>query len=131
MLVEVWPTFERCISFPPDTVWGYWPYMLCADNMLTEMQHWRHGPDSIQRSRACFVMLNGFIEPLEKQAMETIFDKAVEPTLRRITNVRDAVMEIQWWMFVMCRQYDYFKQYGYYQRSSDGEERLPTVRTMN
>lgn len=23
MLVEGWPTFERCISFPPDTVWGY------------------------------------------------------------------------------------------------------------
>ena len=105
--------------------------MLCADNMLTEMQHWRHGPDSRQVHRGSFVAMYGFFVPEELQVVKETFDRAVEPTLRRITNVRDAVMEIQWWMFVMCRQYDYFKQYGYYQRSSDGEERLPTVRTMN
>lgn len=127
MMIEVMPTCERRMCFPPDTSWGYWPYVLCADNMLTEMRHWNHGSDSIQRGRVCFVIVNGFIDPLEKQAMETIFDKAVEPTLRRITNVREAMIEMQWWMFVLFRQYDYFSQYGYYQQASEGEERLPTV----
>ena len=123
MLLGIQPTFAQHLDyFMTETIGANpLPYVLSADDMLLEMQYWRHGPDSRHVHRGNFVAMYGFFVPEELQVVKEIFDRVVEPTLRRITNVRDAVKELQWWIFVRYRQYDCYRQV------SGGEWRLPTV----
>ena len=118
MLIGIQPTFVPYLdSFMTEKLENL-PYVMRAQDTPNEMQDWRR--DS--RSSYCIFSCGDlYLTKWTRYMVEEIFGQVVEPTLRRITNVRDAVMELQWWRFARYRRYDCSQQ------SPGGEWRPPTV----
>ena len=118
MLIGIQPTFVPYLdSFMTEKLESL-PYVMRAQDTPNEMQDWRR--DS--RSSYCIFSCGDlYLTKWTRYTVEEIFGQVVEPTLRRITNVRDAVMELQWWRFARYRRYDCSQQ------SPGGEWRPPTV----
>ena len=94
------------------------PYVMRVQDTPNKMQDWRHDSRSVHYIFSCDDL---HLTKWTRYTVEEIFGQVVEPMLCRITNVRDAVMEIQWWTFVYYRRYDCSKQ------ASEREWRPPTV----
>ena len=118
MLISIQPTFMPYLdSFMTEKLESL-PYVMRVQDTPNKMQDWRHDSRSVHYIFSCDDL---HLTKWTRYTVEEIFGQVVEPMLHSITNVRDAVMEIQWWMFVMCRQYNWDQQV------SEGEVRLPTV----
>ena len=118
MLIGIQPTFVPYLgSFMTEKLESL-PYVMSVQDTPNEMQNWRHDSRSVHYIFSCDDL---HLTKWTRYTVEEIFGKVVEPMLRRITNVQDAVKELQWWMFVMCRQYNWDQQV------SGGKVRLPTV----
>ena len=118
MLIGIQPTFVPYLdSFMTEKLESL-PYVMRVQDTPNEMQNWRHDSRSVHYIFSCDDL---HLTKWTRYTVEEIFGKVVEPMLRRITNVQDAVKELQWWMFVMCRQYNWDQQV------SGGKVRLPTV----
>ena len=118
MLIGIQPTFVPYLdSFMTEKLESL-PYVMRVQDTPNEMQNWRR--DS--RSSYCIFSCDElYLTKWARYTVKEIFGQVVEPMLRRITNVRDAVMEIQWWTFVNYRRYDCSQQ------ASEREWRPPTV----
>ena len=118
MLIGIQPTFVPYLdSFMTEKLESL-PYVMRVQDTPNEMQKWRR--DS--RSSYCIFSCDElYLTKWARYSVKEIFGQVVEPMLRRITNVRDAVMEIQWWTFVNYRRYDCSQQ------ASEREWRPPTV----
>lgn len=118
MLIGIQPTFVPYFdSFMTEKLESL-PYVMRVQDTPNEMQNWRRDSRSVYCIFSCGDL---YLTKWTRYTVEEIFGQVVEPTLRRITNVRDAVMEIQWWTFVNYRRYDCSKQ------ASEREWRPPTV----
>lgn len=118
MLISIQPTFMPYLdSFMTEKLESL-PYVMRVQDTPNKMQDWRHDSRSVHYIFSCDDL---HLTKWTRYTVEEIFGQVVEPMLRRITNVRDAVMEIQWWTFVYYRRYDCSKQ------ASEREWRPPTV----
>lgn len=118
MLIGIQPTFVPYLdSFMTEKLESL-PYVMRVQDTPNEMQNWRHDSRSVHYIFSCGDL---YLTKWTRYTVEEIFGQVVEPTLRRITNVRDAVMELQWWRFARYRRYDCSQQ------SPGGEWRPPTV----
>lgn len=118
MLIGIQPTFVPYLdSFMTEKLESL-PYVMRVQDTPNKMQDWRHDSRSVHYIFSCGDL---HLTKWTRYTVEEIFGQVVEPMLHRITNVRDAVMEIQWWTFVYYRRYDCSKQ------ASEREWRPPTV----
>ena len=118
MLIGIQPTFVPYLdSFMTEKLESL-PYVMRVQDTPNKMQDWRHDSRSVHYIFSCDDL---HLTKWTRYTVEEIFGQVVEPMLCRITNVRDAVMEIQWWTFVYYRRYDCSKQ------ASEREWRPPTV----
>lgn len=118
MLIGIQPTFVPYLdSFMTEKLESL-PYVMRVQDTPNKMQDWRHDSRSVHYIFSCGDL---HLTKWTRYTVEEIFGQVVEPMLRRITNVRDAVMEIQWWTFVNYRRYDCSQQ------ASEREWRPPTV----
>ena len=118
MLIGIQPTFVPYLdSFMTEKLESL-PYVMRVQDTPNEMQNWRHDSRSVHYIFSCDDL---HLTKWTRYTVEEIFGQVVEPTLRRITNVRDAVMELQWWRFARYRRYDCSQQ------ASEREWRPPTV----
>ncbi len=118
MLIGIQPTFVPYLdSFMTEKLESL-PYVMKVQNTPNKMQDWRRDSRSVHCIFSCGDL---HLTKWTRYTVEEIFGQVVEPMLRRITNVRDAVMEIQWWTFVNYRRYDCSQQ------ASEREWRPPTV----
>lgn len=118
MLIGIQPTFVPYLdSFMTEKLESL-PYVMRVQDTPNEMRYRRHDSRSVHYVFSCGDL---HLTKWTRYTVEGIFGQVVEPMLHRITNVQDAVKELQWWMFIMCRQYNWDQQV------SEGEVKLPTV----